>query len=160
MKRIIFIILVILLSVFSRSYASIEISTDHRSLFFGLMQLGQEKELAQSGTYHNQVTCSSTNGNTWYLKISLLHRLSSAEETIPLEYFKWQLVWTNGSGTVVNPYQFKTFSLIPDLVYISGSGESGGSLVNLQFKYSLKVPDTQLSGTYNTTIRFTLTEAL
>lgn len=157
-KIIVTLILVLSLS-FSAS-AAIEISTDHRSLFFGLMQLGEEKELTQLGIYHNQITCSSTNGNSWYLKISLLKPLTSGEETIPFEDFKWQLVWTNGKGTVVNPYQFKEFSLVPDLVYISGADEAGGSSINFQFKYYLKIPEVQTSGVYNTTIRFTLTEIL
>lgn len=77
-------------------YPAIEITTDHRALFFGPMQLGEEKELAEFGSYHNQITCSSNNKNTWYLKISLLGPLSSGAETIPPEYFKWQLTYTSG----------------------------------------------------------------
>jgi hypothetical protein len=161
MKLIRFGIVIILITSFSfTSYAAIEISTDHRSLFFGLMQLGEEKELTQFSTYHNQITCSSTNGNAWYLKINLLKPLTSGEESIPLENFKWQLVWTNGKGTVVNPYQFRGFNLVPDLVYISGADEATGSSINFQFKYYLKIPEVQTSGVYNTTIRFTLTEIL
>lgn len=145
-------------SIFSSAYAAIEISTDHRPIFFGPMQLDEEKELAQLGSYHNQITCSSTNANTWYLKINLLQPLTSGTQTIPLEYFKWQLTWTDGKGTVVNPYQFKEFRLFPDLVYISGQDEATGNSINFQFKYYLKIPENQVSGAYNTTIRFTLTE--
>jgi hypothetical protein len=159
MKKIALIALMIF--IFSLSaYAALEISTDHRSLFFGLMKLGEEKGLAQLGVYHNQITCSSTNGNTWYLKINLLQPLSFAGETIPLENFQWQLVWTNGNGTQVGNYQYKPFSLFPDLVYTSGPGEASGQGINFQFKYSLKIPEVQLSGVYNTAIRFTLTEVL
>jgi hypothetical protein len=159
MKKTI-VTLILVLCLYFPVYGAIEISTDHRALFFGPMQLGEEKELTQSGSYHNQITCSSSNGNTWYLKISLLQSLNSGIETIPLECFKWQLVWTNGKGTIPNPYRFKEFGLFPDLVYISASDEATGNLINFQFKYYLKIPETQLSGVYNTTIRFTLVEIL
>lgn len=142
------------------AYSAIEITTDHRALFFGLMQLGQEKELAEFGTYHNQITCSSTNQNAWYLKINLLSPLSSGAQIIPLEYFQWQLTYTDGVGTVANPHQYKEFSLTPDLVYISGPDEATGTSINFQFRYYLKIPEVQTSGTYNTTIRFTLMEVL
>lgn len=159
MKKIAFS-LALILSLSCTAYATIEISTDHRALFFDVMQLGEEKELAQLGGYHNQITCSSTNGNTWYLKINLLQPFTQGQETIPLESFKWQLAWTGGKGTLLSPYQFKPFSLIPDLVYISGANESAGAAIDFQFKYYLKIPETQVSGAYNTTIRFTLTEVL
>jgi hypothetical protein len=157
MLRIIFVLLLIL-SLSCNAFAGLEISTDNRPLFFGLMQLGQARELAQLGAYHNQITCSSTNGNTWYLKISLLGPLSLGSKTIPLGNFKWQLVGTSGTGTVVNPYIDKDFSLVPDTVYISGTDEAAGTAVTFQFKYYLKIPDAQLSGVYNTTVRFTLME--
>lgn len=151
----------ILIFVFaSYAYPAIEITTDHRPLFFGSMQLGQKKELAEFGSYHNQITCSSTNQNTWYVKISLLNPLTCGAETIPPEYFKWQLSYTNGIGTQVNEHRYKEFSLFPDTVYISGPGEATGGSINFQFRYYLMIPEAQISGTYNTTIRFTLTEAL
>ena len=159
MKRVAFS-LALILSFSCAAYAAIEISTDHRALFFDVMQLGEEKELAQLGSYHNQITCSSTNGYTWNLKINLLQPFAQGQEAIPLDSFKWQLAWTDGNGTVFSPYQFKAFSLIPDLAYISGANESAGNTINLQFKYYLKIPESQVSGVYNTAIRFTLTEAL
>lgn len=157
-KIAIAILLLVAGSMFFPAFAAIEISTDYRPVFFGLMQLDEQKELAGLGAYHNQITCSSTNANTWYLKISLLQPLTSGAETIPSEYLKWQLVWTDGKGTVVSPYQFKEFRQFPDLVYISGSDEAGGNSITFQFKYSLKIPESQVSGVYNATIRFTLTE--
>jgi len=140
-------------------YASLELTTDHRSLFFGAMRLGEEKELADFGGYHNEITCRSTNGAIWYLKVNLLQPLSSGADTIPAENLSWQLTWTNGNGTKPGgAYTYKSFSLMPDLVYISGPGESAGNGITLQFKYSLKIPEIQHSGVYNATIRFTLTE--
>lgn len=159
MRKIV-LILVLIFGLSPCAYPAIGITTDHRALFFGLMQLDQEEELAEFGTYHNQITCSSNNQNTWYLKISLLSPLSSGLDTIPLEYFKWQLAYTSGIGTVVNPHQYKEFSLMPDTVYISGPQEATGTSITFQFKYYLKIPQIQASGTYNTTIRFTLTEVL
>jgi len=157
MKKIILTV-ILLFGILTLANAAISISTDHRSVFFGVMQLGEEKELANLGGYHNVVSCSSTNGNTWYLKINLLRPLSSGQDAIPLENFQWKLSTTNGIGMISNPYQFKPFSLFPDSVYISGPGESGGNQINFKFKYYLEIPEAQTSGSYNTTIRFTLTE--
>jgi hypothetical protein len=140
--------------------AGLGLSTDHRALSFGLMQLGESKVLAQSGTFHNEIACSSTNGNAWYLKISLLQPLSSGADQIPLEAFQWQLIRTDGTGSVVSQSQFRPFSLVPDLVYISGPGEASGTTVRLQFRYSLAIPQAQTAGVYSTTVRFTLTEVL
>jgi len=159
MKGITLTLLILLFLPFCAN-AAIEITTDHRPLTFAVMQLGEEKELSGLGAYHNLISCSSTNGNTWYLKISVLQPLTAGQEAIPLENFRWQMAWTNGTGTVTNPYQFKGFSLFPDTVYISGPNEATGSAVDFQFKYQLKIPEAQVSGVYSTTVRFTLTEIL
>lgn len=160
MKKV-FFILILIFGLNSAAHGAIEISIDHRALFFGVMQLGEEKELADSGTYHNQISCSSTNGKPWYLKIGLLQPLTSGSESIPVENFKWQLVWTDGLGMrVSDPHQFKEFSVFADLVYTSAADEASGNPVNFQFKYYLKIPQAQISGVYNTIIRFTLTEIL
>jgi len=140
--------------------AALELSTDHRALAFGLMKPGEEKVLAQSGTSHNEITCSSTNGNAWYLKISVLAPLTAGGEEIPLERFQWQVSRVDGAGSVVSQSHFRPFSLFPDTVYLSAPGEANGARVRLQFRYSLQVPETQTAGSYHTTIRFTLTEVL
>ena len=140
--------------------AAIELTTDGRSIFFGLMQPGQEKRLAEAGSFHNEVTVTSNNGQTWYLKVSLLRPMSAGAETIPPEAFQWQLTRTDGIGTEVSRGDFHSFSLVPELAYISGSGEAEGRPVRLQFQYQLRLPDAQVSGVYSTTIRFTLTEVL
>ena len=149
-----------LLALASPAMAALELSTDQRPLVFGMMQLGDSKELTQLGTYHNEVTCLSTNGRQWYLKINVLQPLSSGIETIPFDRFQWQLAWTDGTGTIPNPYHYAPFQLMPELVYVSGSNEAEGRPVRLQFKYALTIPDEQVSGAYQTTIRFTLTEIL
>ena len=140
--------------------AAFDVSTDHRPVFFGLMQLGEDETLAQFGTYHHQLTVTSNNGRSWYLKISVLTPLSSGAETIPLDQFQWELVSTTGNGTIAHPHAWTPFSLIPEIVYFSGAGEASGTAVSLQFRYRLQVPQAQVSGIYQTTIRFTLTEIL
>ena len=124
------------------------------------MRLGEEKILAQSGTFHNEVTCSSTNGQAWYLKIDVLQPLTSGAETIPLEQFQWWLTSTTGHGTEAHPNAFTPFSLMPDTVYLSSTDEAAGNAVTFQFRYRLAIPERQVSGAYSTTIRFTLTELL
>ena len=153
-------IVFILLGLQSRGYAGLEISTDKRVVSFGLMHLDEEKELAQYGGYQNEIICRSTNGNTWHLKISLLRPLASIQDSIPLECFKWQLVWKDGNGIAAYPYEFKEFSLFPELVYTSAPQEDNGKLVRLQFKYYLRIPEAQTRGSYNTVIRFTISEVL
>lgn len=142
------------------AYAALTLSTDHRSLFFGLMQLGEEKILANAGSHHNQVTVSSTSGRTWYLKISVLQPLSSGADTIPLEHFRWELVDTSGRGTIASHHEPRPFTLSPEMVYFSSPDEASGQSVQFRFRYLLTVPEAQVSGTYQTTIRFTLSEVL
>ena len=155
------ILLLVCVGVAGPAFAALGLSTDHRSLPFGIMQLGEEKILAQAGSFQNEITCSSTGGNAWYLKISLIQPLTSGGgEAVPLDAFKWQLTRTDGNGSVVTQSQFRPFSLAPDLVYISGPGEAAGASIHFQFRYSLKVPDAQTTGVYSTTVRFTLTEIL
>ena len=135
--------------------AALELTTDHRPLAFGLMKGGGENTLTQSGS---DVTCLSTGGRTWYLKISLLRPLTSGAAEIPPEQLAWQVTRADGTGTVVSTSEFRGFSMVPDLVYISGAGEADGQPVRFQFRYRLQIPDAQASGTYQAAIRFTLTE--
>lgn len=144
----------------SSAYAALTLTTDHRSVAFGQMQLDEEKTLAQQGSFHNQITCASTGGRLWYLKIHVLQPLTAGAETIPLEAFKWAVTTPNGRGNVAHSNQFTPFSVVPDLVYISGADEAAGTAVTFQFRYSLKIPSAQPTGVYNTTFRFTLTEIL
>ena len=140
--------------------AGMTLSTDHRPVSFGLMRLEEEKTLAELGAYHHQITCSSTNGLSWYLKIQVLSPLSSGAETIPLEQFQWEVTSTSGRGTLTRPHQFTAFSLVPDLVSFSAPDEASGQTVTFQLRYLLKIPARQVSGIYQTTIRLTLTEVL
>lgn len=144
----------------SSAFAALELSTDHRALFFGLMRLGEERTLAQSGSYHNEVTCASTGGGTWYLKISVLQPLASGADEIPLERFQWEATGADGTGTLANAARWRSFTLFPELVYLSGPGEADGRRVRLRFRYAVQVPEAQTQGVYHTTIRFTLTEVL
>ncbi len=140
--------------------AAMTFSSDQRPLFFGLMQAGESKELAQSGAYHNQLVCTSTNGRIWYVKAQVLEPLDAGAQTIPTDHLQWQAEEINGHGSLQHAHQFVPFQLTPDLVYISGAGDAAGAPVQLQFKYRLQIPETQMNGVYHTTIRFTLTEVL
>ena len=151
---------VVLGAVTMPAFAALEIFTDNRSLFFGVMQLGETKILAQSGTYHNEITISSSEGRPWYLKISLLRPLGSPADTIPLESFSWQLTDFTGAGTGYSQSGFRSFSLVPDLVYASGSNEANGQPVRLRLRYRLQLPEAQTGGVYQTALRLTLTEVL
>ena len=81
-------------------------------------------------------------------------------EAIPVESLQWELESTTGIGTTPTLRRYVPFELTPSLVYISGAGEATGTTVQFHFKYALTIPEEQVSGTYQTTIRFTLTEVL
>ena len=143
------------------SQATLALSTDHRPIVFGLMQLDEEKTVSEAGNYQNELTCSSTNHRSWYLKIHLLQPFSSGSAVIPPEQLSWQAtVVGGGQGALVLPNEFTPFRLMPDLVYSSGAGENGGDQVKIQFRYRLRLPSQQRSGAYHTMIRFTLMEYL
>ena len=144
----------------NEAIGALELSTDHRAVSFGVMKPGEEKTLSQSGSFHNEITCASTGGVAWYVKISLLQPLSAGGEIIPPEALQWQLTQTDGHGSVSSQNQFRNFSLAPDLVYISASDEAAGTPVHFQFRYALTLPEAQVAGVYQTTIRLTLTEVL
>ena len=139
--------------------AALDLSTDARALFFGRVQLGEEKELAGSGTYHNEIACVSTNQKPWDVYIELLQPFTSNQATIPLDAFEWQAVRVSGTGTLAT-HRSTAFQTTPALVYQSGPNETSGQTVTLQFKYLLRVPEHQPSGSYYTTVRFTLMERL
>lgn len=159
-RNVLGFIVAILLAWQGPAWAGLTLTTDHRSLVFGLMQLGESKELAQFGTYHNELTCTSTNGQTWYLKIQVLQPLSNGAETMPAERMEWQAETPEGIGTLQNPNHYTPFSVMPQLVYLSGPNEAGGGTIHLRLKYRLTVPEDQISGAYQATMRFTLTEVL
>lgn len=154
------ILTILFLSISTSAWSTFSISTDNRAIDFGQMALDEAKELTYLGDYHNEITCTSSNQKTWYLKVNLLSPLSSGANKIPLDNFKWQLSWTDGKGSIAHPYAFKEFALFPDLTYISGPGESAGTGIRLRFKYSLKIPQAQAQGIYSTIVRFTFTEIL
>jgi len=140
------------------AFAAMELRTDNRSLSFGLMGLGEEKTLSDSGSYHNEIFCASSGGRTWYLKVGVLQPLSSGPDEIPLERFGWQLASVDGTGNGAGPGEIQPFDVVPALVYVSGTDENDGRPVRLRFRYHLSLPEVQVSGSYHTTIRFTLTE--
>ena len=149
------LLLLLVMGLATPAFAALELTTDHRSLAFGLMEGGDEKTLTQTG---GEVTCLSTGGRTWYLKVHLLRPLTSGAGDISPEQLSWQVVRVDGTGTVASSSDFRSFSLFPDLVYISGSGEGAGQPVRFQLRYRLQIPEAQPSGSYQAAIRFTLTE--
>lgn len=163
LRRFAALLLIVPFLVVSRAsalYAALSLSTDHRPVAFGRMQLGEEKTLADFGGFHNEITCISTNGRGWFLKVNVLQPLVSGANAIPVERFQWHLVSTTGHGNIPFYAQFVPFSLFPESVYLSAPDETSGVPVAFRFKYQLQVPEEQASGIYQTTVRFTLTEIL
>ena len=145
----------------SSAWATFSLSVDSQPLSFDVMDPGQGKELVSQGNYHNEVTCQSTNGTTWYLKIHVTRPFSSASATVPLENFQWMLSEVqSGTGSPQNIGVYNAFTTSPTLVYISGNSDNSGTQVKARFRYQLTLPANQLSGVYSTIVRYTLTETL
>ncbi len=142
------------------AYAVFEIEVDSYGIDFGLMNIGETKEIQERGMYHNELTCKSDNAKTWYLKIQALNPLKSAEDYIPYESFKWKVVEILDGDGVYNKEGYSAFSDIPSLIYTSGPNDTSGRQVKVRFKYSLLVPKNQVAGNYRTVIRYTMTELL
>lgn len=159
MIKSIFIALLLMSITTTCLAGKLTISTDTSNISFGAMDIGEQKELGGYG-YHNQLTCKSTNGRTWYVKIHVLAPLTSQGiKTISNSYFRYMLAWTDGTGSPQNT-SYNAFTTIPTLVYVSGPNDNDGNSVNMQFKYDLSIPANQVAGVYNTIVRYTMTEVL
>ena len=61
------------------AYAAISMSLDKNMLDFRTMNPGETREVADQGDYHNQITCSSTNSRTWYVKAHMIRPFTSRQ---------------------------------------------------------------------------------
>ena len=161
-KKIVLVIFFIgLILVSTDAYALFELNVDNFTIDFGFMNIGQTKELMERGSYQNEITCRSDNGNIWHLKIHLLDPLKSGTNYIPLSDFEWKVTSViNGDGVAYNQGAFNSFLDIPSLTYTSGPGDGTGRDVRIRFDYRLTVPKNQPSGNYRTILRYTVTEIL
>ena len=151
------------------------LSLNTYSVDFGSVKYGDWKEVPSTG-YANRAVCKSNTGNAWYVKIRADGPLSSSVDTIPLSNFKWMSTY---AGNAASPYQdlssglkhkpadgYIEFTTSDELVYSSGASSVLNDNSNIpdgteiQFKYSLQVPDNPapLSGSYSTVVRYTMTE--
>ena len=144
--------------------AGITMSLDRDLVDFRIMEIGQTAEISDQGIYHNEVACTSTNNQTWYLKVHTVRPFTSGDglRTIPNENFKWKVVGVvNGKGTVFNNInQPNSFTDTQGLVYTSDPLDNTGTEVKLQFRYILTIPKNQIAGNYTATVRWTMTEIL
>lgn len=140
--------------------AILELSLEGNNLDFGFLNVGEEKELVDKGSYHQEVICKSTNNRTWNLNIYCLNPFATDKYALAWENFTWTVTWTDGKGTLIKEHDYVPFSAIPSLVYISQGEENTGTAVKLQFKYRLRIPLNQPMGNYFTLVRFSLIEPL
>jgi len=148
------------------------LTLDTSTVDFGSGKPGDWKEVPSASGYANAAVCKSNTGRTWYLNIKASGPLSSGANTIPLSRFSWMSTY---AGSKNAPYSslaanlahqpaegYQLFTGSNQLVYTSSSADNN-SMPNgseIQFKYSLSIPDSpaQLSGTYTTTVTYTMTE--
>lgn len=144
------------------SDAALQMNLDYNMLDFGAMNTGESKEISIKGTHHNTLTCTSTNNMTWYLKAQVVKPFSFMQYTIPEANFKWTVVSVGaGKGIVNGGVNFTfPFSRTPTLIYTSDPDDNTGTAIDISFRYSLDVPENQVAGNYNGTVRFIMIETL
>ena len=144
------------------AHATFEMSISRAFIDFGFMEIGEFKEAKEEDDYQNEVTCTSDNGNTWYLKIHLVTPFRTETNQIPPGSFKWKVVDViNGTGYATRKNEFNDFSTAPMVVYTSSPEDNDmGREVTIRFVYGLEVPETQIAGDYTSLVRYTLTETL
>lgn len=141
------------------AYALFEAGVDSYNIDFGFMNIGEVRELQEKGSYHNEINCRSDTGQAWYLKIQAVEPLTSGDDRIPYEDFKWAVIEViDGDGVIYNKDMYNVFSDTPFLVYTSGPSDYTGAEVKVRFKYSLSIPRNQAAGNYRAVIRYTMTE--
>jgi len=160
--KILGIVLTILFSTVASVHASISMTLDRDLVDFRTMESGQTQTVADQGVYHNELTCSSTNNRTWYIKANMIRPLTSGANTIASENLKWMVVDViNGKGIVFNNRNIANpFSFAKGLVYTSDPADNTGTQVKLRFRYILAIPKNQTAGNYYGSVRWTMTEVL
>lgn len=157
------ILIAIVISVLTGNvYAGITMSLDRDMVDFRTMEMGQTQEVSDQGVYHNEITLSSTNNQTWYLKTQIIRPLTSGANTIPNENFKWKVVEVvNGKGIVYNNINVANpFTDFKGLIYTSDPLDNTGIEVKIKFRYILIIPKNQIAGNYFGSVRWTMTELL
>lgn len=144
-------------ATFQVSVASVfELSIDQGFIDFGRMRPGETRgNMPSAGLL---VTAKTNSGRPWSLKISDSSAFSSGPYTIPNDNFIWS-GWTDGAGRWYGTGK-ESMTITPTLVYGSGAGEETNlpNGVTNHFRFKLNVPSNQRPGTYQTTVKFTMTE--
>lgn len=161
MKIIYFVLMIIFISS-GTAVAGITMTLDRDLVDFRMMENGETREISDQGVYHNQLTCTSTNNKTWYVKVNMVRPFTAGNRTIPNQYFQWKVVDViNGKGVVNNNInQPNSFTDSQGLVYTSAPLDNTGTEISLRFRYILAIPRNQAAGNYFATIRWTMTELL
>jgi len=152
---------------------TIEIDPAGRNVIdFGQMTPGDYKELPESGYWHAMVIKNAV-ASPWEVSISYDGVLRSGAFTIPRDNFKWMATY---AGSKDAPYDSYSDGLIP-IAYrsFSESGETFFQSINssklvaaghlttasgaeIQLKYFISIPDSQLAGDYTAKITYTVTQ--
>jgi len=142
--------------------AEITMTLDRNQIDFRVMDPGETREVTDQGVYHNQISCTSTNDVTWYLKAQIIRPFTSGMHSIPNENFRWKVVSVgDGRGQVYNNVNTANpFTTYPGVIYTSADTDNTGTQVDIQLRYVLTVPRNQIAGHYDAVIRFTMIEIL
>lgn len=165
MRRQILVLTVLPIILFlaaADAHAAISMTADRTTLDFRAVDPGSIVELADQGSYHNEITCTSTNNKTWYLKANIVRPFTSGMNTIPSNNLKWIVVSAgDGKGTISGAINMPTsFTTIPSIIYTSVDLDNTGTAVKIRFRYQLVVPKNQIAGAYDAVIRLTMNELL
>lgn len=133
-----------------------KLSLDNANISFGYVEPGKSVELYPH-THYNELNCISNKGNRWYLKLSVIGGIIGPENSsVGIDSFKWMVARSTGDG--VPEKGWHSFAKEPVIAYTSGSADSTGSEVTVQFKYKLDLPPKAMGGNYNLNILYTMTD--
>lgn len=171
--RIVCVSLIMMLASCSCGNAiTLEIDPAGRVIEFGQMNPGEFKELPESGYWHALVIKNSVSA-PWSVSVSYDGVLRDGTHYIPSSVFGWMATYAGAKDAPYDNYSDGLISLAYRPFYESGevffASVNSSKLVTaghittpsgaeIQLKYFLSVPDSQLAGTYTTKITYTVTQ--
>lgn len=162
-----------ILSANCMSAITIEIDPAGRNVItFGQMSPGDWKELPESGYWHAMVVKNSV-ASQWEVSVSCDGVLRNGAFTIPRDNFKWMATYAGAKDAPYDSYSdglisvsYRSFSESGETLFRSVNSSvlsAGGHLTTpngaeIQLKYFISIPDSQLAGDYTAKITYTVTQ--
>ena len=117
-----------------------------------------------------RITAVTNAGNPWFLQVSassdFINTATSVAATLPLSILHWYPIYSEyqgvspAPGTINTPPPGQSFTMTtsPVLIYSSGIADKVTLSTLVDLRFGVVVPTDALQGTYQTTVKFTMTE--